>query len=81
MLADDRLYLDTRESTCTQYLAVEANALGVTNTDCGGRTPSEVALDTTYSLMAIGALTGVSNGITSNNVAFSSTFPFLANPN
>src|SRR6185436_19648010 len=40
VLTDDRLYVNTGSGTCTTYLAVEANELGVTNTDCGGRTPT-----------------------------------------
>jgi hypothetical protein len=79
-LADDRLYLNTAGPTHMQYLAVEANVLGVTNTDQGGRTLSEVVMDTTYSVLAAGALTGVSNGITQNDVAFSATFPYEASP-
>jgi hypothetical protein len=43
VLVDDRLYLNTKVPTsgslsCTQYLAVEANAVGSVNSDCGGRT-------------------------------------------
>lgn len=79
-LADDRLYLNTTGATHAQYLAVEANVLGVTNTDQGGRTLSEVVMDTSYSLLAAGALTGVSNGIIMNDVAFSATFPYEAAP-
>jgi hypothetical protein len=79
-MADDRLYLNTAGATHAQYLAVEANVLGVANTDQGGRTLSEVVMDTTYSVLAAGALTGVSNGITMNDVAFSATFPYEAAP-
>ena len=77
-LADDRLYLNTAGPTHTQYLAVELNALGIAMTDQGGRTLSEVVMDTTYSALAAGALSGVSNGITMNDVAFSTTFPYQA---
>ena len=38
ILADDQLYVNTASGTCNQYLAVEANAIGSANTDCGGRT-------------------------------------------
>src|SRR5437870_10801429 len=41
ILADDQLYVNTASGTCNQYLAVEANAIGIANTDCGGRTPLE----------------------------------------
>src|SRR5262245_20941154 len=33
VLADDQLYVNTNSGTCTIYLAVEANAVGVTNSD------------------------------------------------
>ena len=39
VLADDQIYVNTDSGTCTQYLAVEANAIGIRNGDCGGRTP------------------------------------------
>jgi len=81
-LTDDELYLNTAGATCTQYLAVEANALNVlTNTDCGGRMLSYKVMDTTYSVLAIGALSGVTNGIAANNVPFLTTFPYEAAPN
>jgi hypothetical protein len=81
-LADDRLYLNTAGTTDAQYLAVEVNALGVkANTDQGGRALGFVVLDTTYSALAAGMFSGVSNGITTNNVSFSTTFPYEAAPN
>jgi len=81
-LTDDELYVNTAGTTCTQYLAVEANALAVAvNSDCGGRMPGYVVMDTTYSVLAIGALTGVKNGVEANNVAFPATFPYEAAPN
>ncbi len=82
VLVDDRLYVNTASGTCTTYLGVEANYVGVTNTDCGGRTPLENTIDETYSLLAIGALTGVTNGITSSGTATASlnVFPFLQPP-
>ena len=40
VLAGDELWLNTAGTTCVQYLAVEFGALGITNTDCGGRTPN-----------------------------------------
>lgn len=81
-LADDRLYVDTSKSTCGQYLAVELNATGVIpNDDCGGRAPSYDVIDTTYSALAIGAPTGVGDGVAADDGAHSDTaFPFLAAP-
>ncbi len=84
VLADDEIYVNTDSGTCTQYLAVEANAIGIRNGDCGGRTPLYNSIDTTYSVLAAGALSGVSNGITRDadaSVANTSQFPFFGNPN
>jgi len=82
ILADDQLYVNTASGTCNQYLAVEANAIGIANTDCGGRTPLENTIDITYSVVALGALTGVTNGITSDadGTASLTVFPFLDRP-
>jgi hypothetical protein len=82
ILADDQLYVNTASGTCNQYLAVEASAIGIANTDCGGRTPLENTIDITYSLVAVGALTGVTNGITSDadGTASLTVFPFLDRP-
>ena len=82
ILADDQLYVNTASGTCNQYLAVEANAIGIVNTDCGGRTPLENTIDITYSVVAVGALTGVTNGITSDadGTASLTAFPFLDRP-
>lgn len=82
ILADDQLYVNTASGTCNQYLAVEANAIGIANTDCGGRTPLENTIDITYSVVASGTLTGVTNGITSDadGTASLTFFPFLDRP-
>jgi hypothetical protein len=83
VLADDQIYVNTGSGTCQLYLAVEANAVGITNNDCGGRTPLYNTIDETYSLLAAGALSGVTNGITSDADAQASltSFPFFAPPN
>ncbi|HZL19042.1 MAG TPA: DUF4331 family protein [Polyangia bacterium] len=84
VLADDQLYIDTSSGTCTTYLGVEANATGIIpNTDCGGRTLSEDVIDESYSLLAIGATTGVGDGVAADDKASAqtATFPFLAPPN
>jgi len=82
ILADDQLYVNTASGTCNQYLAVETTAIGIANTDCGGRTPLENSIDVTYSVVAVGALTGVTNGITSDadGTAALTVFPFLDRP-
>jgi hypothetical protein len=85
VLADDRLYLNTQVSdagtlTCGQYLAVEANATNIVpNNDCGGRTLKYDVIDTTYSVLAAGALMGVSDGVGPDGKP-TATFPFLAAP-
>ena len=83
VLADDQLYVNTASGTCGQYLAVEANAVGIANTDCGGRTPLEDTIDTTYSLLAAGVLSGVTDGIAKDDdgTASLTVFPFLDRPN
>jgi hypothetical protein len=84
VLADDRLYINTASTTCGQYLAVEANAVNVVpNSDCGGRAPTYDVIDTSYSVLAAGALTGVTDGINADgdgNVHSDTEFPFLSAP-
>lgn len=82
VLADDRLYVNTASGTCQQYLAVEGNALGITNDDCGGRTPLHDTIDVSYSVLALGALSGVGDGIAidADGAASPSAFPFLDAP-
>jgi len=85
LLANDQLFVNTTSGTCDQYLAVEANAAGIPGTanDCGGRTPMANTADVSYSLFAVGALTGVTNGVTSDadGPGVSKTvFPFLDKP-
>ena len=83
VLADDRLFVNTASGSCQQYLAVEGNAIGIANNDCGGRTPLEDTIDTTYSVLAIGALTGVGDGVPvdADGHASLTAFPFLDTPN
>lgn len=82
VLADDRLYVDTRSGTCQQYLGVEGNAVGIRNDDCGGRTPLEDTIDVSYSVLAAGQLSGVDDGIASDSdgAASLTEFPFLQPP-
>jgi hypothetical protein len=84
VLVDDQLYLNTASGSCSIYLGVEANAVNaIPNTDCGGRTPLENTIDETYSLLAVGAPSGVTNGILSDadSTPSLSAFPFLGAPN
>ena len=83
VLADDRLYVRTDKTTCATYLGAEANFVGVTNDDCGGRTPVYNTIDVTYSALAIGQFSGVTNGFTSDSEGTpnATAFPFLGAPN
>jgi hypothetical protein len=86
VLTDDELYIDTTVTSCNIYLGVELEFLGALpgSTDCGGRTPLENTIDTTYSLLATGGNPPVTNGVTmkgGSNQAVLTTFPFLAMPN
>lgn len=81
VLTDDRLYVNSATGDCNVYLAVEANATGIIpNADCGGRSPLYDTIDVTYSAVAIGAISGVSDGIDADNVAHPTTFPYMADP-
>lgn len=88
VLADDRLWVDTANTTCQQYLGVEFAALGVSNSDCGGRAPNENVIDLTFNAVA-GTLNlaglpsnpgPVTNGITAPASPASTTFPYLQPP-
>jgi hypothetical protein len=93
VLVGDVLWLKTDATTCTLdsspnlpsggYLAVEANALGFANTDCGGRALSYDVMNVSYGLLAIGA-GGIGtqlDGITAVPArSTGKTFPYLADP-
>jgi hypothetical protein len=84
LAADDQLYVDTSQTTCTTYLAVELNATHIfTNTDCGGRKLTYPVIWTTYTAAAVGKLdNSVTDGL-SGPVASKTngtTFPYLAAP-
>lgn len=81
VLADDRLWVNTASTTCSTYLAVEADATGIlANADCGGRAPGYDVIDATYSVVAVGAFGGVTDGIAADDGTPSATFPFLDAP-
>ena len=83
VLADDQIYVNSSSGTCNVYLAVEANAVGIANNDCGGRTPLVDTIDRTYSVLATGMLAGVTDGVASDadGTHSSTSFPFLLPPN
>ena len=86
VFADDHLYVNGNSGgavagQCNQYLSAELGVVGVTGfeADCGGRTPTQDVIQTTYSAVAIGGVSGVNDGVLSDNAAHSLTvFPFLA---
>lgn len=84
LLADDRLWIDSRAPACTRFLAVELDALASPprpTDDCGGRTPLQDVVDVYRSLLVLGAISGVDDGIARDDREHSATeFPFLAAP-
>lgn len=77
LLIDDRLWVDSRASTCNQYLALERGIAG----DCGGRTPLEDASDIFRSLLVAGTPTAITDGVDHDDKLHSTRdFPFLAAP-
>jgi hypothetical protein len=88
VLAQDALWVNTSNTTCNAYLGVELNTLGVSNSDCGGRTLTENTIDVTYNLVAgtetfndAGVVGGpATNGVTAPASAPFSTFPYFAQP-
>jgi len=84
LLADDRIWVNTSSSACTQFLAVEFTALGTPGAlagDCGGRTPNYDASNIFRALLANGTSSGFDDGLHQDDkVHSSSEFPFLAAP-
>lgn len=81
ILTNDKLWVKLDTGSCTQYLAVEATAAGLPlGTDCGGRKLDYDVIDLSYSALAAGALSGVSDGIDADADTKGTTFPFLAAP-
>jgi hypothetical protein len=84
VLADDQLYVNSKNLTCAQYLAVELAALGNANTDCGGRTPNYDTVDISLNTLVLGDPTAVTvtDGITQDaaKAADLAKFPFLKAP-
>lgn len=84
LLADDRLWVNSKAGGCAQFFAVELAALagrGTLRDDCGGRTPADDAVDVYRSLLVSGELSGVDDGVPRDDRAHSATsFPFLAPP-
>ena len=84
LLADDRLWVDSASSTCTQLFGVELAALPGGKrwrNECGGRTLHYDAVNVYRSLLAGGTNDAVTDGVRADEQAHSDTvFPFLAAP-
>ena len=63
VLADDRSTSTPAPAPATSTWRSRRNAVGITNNDCGGRTPLVDTIDRTYSVLAAGALAGVTDGV------------------
>jgi len=84
LFADDRLWVDSRSTRCTEYLAVERAALatpGATTPDCGGRTPNYDVNNRFRSLLIRGTPDDPVDGVVRDDHEHSTAvFPFLAAP-
>jgi hypothetical protein len=91
VLANDKLWINTAATTCSQYLGVELIATGVLPNDggvdggptneCGGRMLSYDVIQTTYSIVAGVGLSGFGSGVSAVATKTSgTTFPYLAPP-
>ncbi len=82
VFADDQLYVNSESGDCTQYLGVELDAVLGTTNGCGGRTLTYDVIETSYSALAAGVLTGVDDTIAADAdcVQSNSSFPFVCAP-
>jgi hypothetical protein len=84
VLADDRVWVNSKSTVCTQFLAVELTEFqtpGALRNDCGGRTPNYDASNLFRSLLVNGTMAGAIDGLDHDDKIHSTTdFPFLAAP-
>ncbi|MFZ0286979.1 MAG: DUF4331 family protein [Terriglobales bacterium] len=84
VLADDRVWVNSKSTVCTQFLAVELTEFqthGALSNDCGGRTPNYDASNIFRSLLVNGTMAGGIDGLDHDDKVHSTTdFPFLAAP-
>ena len=84
VLADDRVWVNSKSKVCTQFFAVEFTHFqipGALSSDCGGRTPNYDASNIFRSLLMNGTMTGGVDGLDHDDKVHSTTdFPFLAAP-
>jgi hypothetical protein len=84
VFADDRLWVNTASTVCTQFFAVELASLTdqkTLSTDCGGRSPTYETSNVWRSLLIAGTPSGITDGLHQDEHPPSATvFPFLAPP-
>ena len=81
LLADDRLWVDSKSSVCTELFAVERAVVAtpiLLEQDCGGRTPTMNAVNVYRSLLVDGSATSLDDGLSRDERPVSPDFPFLA---
>ncbi len=77
ILNDDVLVLDmSKPLSACGFLGIEAGESG----SCGGRKLDDDVIDITYSVLASGERSGLTDGIDFNDRNLSASFPFLAGP-
>ncbi|WP_161965798.1 DUF4331 family protein [Steroidobacter cummioxidans] len=84
VLADDRLWINSESTICGEFFSVEFASLGADPSKviyCGGRTPTEDAIDVYRSVLSLGQAKGIDDGVDRDEREHSiSDFPFLAAP-
>jgi hypothetical protein len=84
LLADDRLWVNSASTVCSQLFAVERASLAgerALSKDCGGRTPNYSAVNAYRSLLTDGTMASIDDGVDrDDHVHSTSVFPFLAAP-
>lgn len=82
VLTDDRLYVNSANGNCAQYLAVELDASGlIPNDDCGGRTLRHDTVDVSYTALMNDLAVDFGDGVDEDDlVHFNTGFPFLVAP-
>jgi hypothetical protein len=84
VFADDRLWVNTASTTCTQFFAVELASLSSQKTltsDCGGRSPTYDTSNVWRSILIAGTTNTITDGLHQDEHPPSATvFPFLAPP-
>jgi hypothetical protein len=84
VLTDDRLWVNSASSNCTQFFAVELAGLAEQSAllnDCGGRAPNYNASNVWRSLLVKGTTSGIDDGLDHDEHEPSATaFPFLTAP-